>query len=145
MVSCIYKMSLYQKTKQKCAKLVEEKKNRMFCCLSVRDFEQKILINCVHIYKFWKTNNRNRKLMFFLWEKVYLLLIKQNKTKPVYATVLILILYSIWVHIESPKHNMICLKSPKSIWFAILSPNHWLKILSYVNFSILIHYLISCF
>jgi len=32
----------------RCAKLVEEKNDRMFRCLSVRDFEQKILINSVH-------------------------------------------------------------------------------------------------
>jgi len=32
----------------RCAKLVEGKNDRMFRCLSVRDFEQKILINSVH-------------------------------------------------------------------------------------------------
>jgi len=36
-------MSLY-KVHTKCAKLVDEKKNRLFCCASVRDFEPKILI-----------------------------------------------------------------------------------------------------
>jgi len=36
---------------------------------------------------------------------------KQNK---VFVTVLIVILYSIRVHIESPNYKMICLKSPKS-------------------------------
>ena len=33
----------------KCAKLVDEKNNRLFCCVSVRDFEPKILIKGVHL------------------------------------------------------------------------------------------------
>ena len=39
LVSCMYKMQLYQKIKQNV--LAEEKNNRIFCCLSVRDFEHK--------------------------------------------------------------------------------------------------------
>ena len=45
-------------------------------------------------------------------------IIKQKKQKKVYVTVLLFILYSIWVHVESPKYKMICLKSPKSSEFA---------------------------
>jgi len=40
-------MSLHLKVYTKYAKLVDEKKNRMFCC--VRVFEPKILIKGVHL------------------------------------------------------------------------------------------------
>jgi len=33
----------------KCAKLVDKKNNRLFCCVSVLDFEPKILIKGVHL------------------------------------------------------------------------------------------------
>ena len=62
---------------------------------------------------------------------------KQNK-----ITVLLFVLYSMWVHVESPKYKMICLKSPKSSEFAIKKKNSGQKsltmlILSYFNnFSI---------
>ena len=36
----------------------------------------------------------------------------------VYVTVLLLILYWIWVHVESPKYKIIYFKSPKSSEFA---------------------------
>ena len=42
----INRMSLHKKLK---AKLVDEKNNRLFCCLSVRDFEPKILIKCTNL------------------------------------------------------------------------------------------------
>jgi len=45
-------------------------------------------------------------------------IVNLKKQKKVYVTVLI-ILYSKGVHIESQKYKMICLKSPKSSWFAI--------------------------
>ena len=35
-------------------KLVDEKYNRLFCCLSARDFESKILIKGVHLTNFEK-------------------------------------------------------------------------------------------
>jgi len=38
-----------QNVHTKCAKLVDEKKNQLFCCLSVRDFELKILFKGVHL------------------------------------------------------------------------------------------------
>ena len=42
-----------------------------------------------------------------------------KKQKKVYVTeLLFIILYSMWVHVESPKYTMICQKSPKSIAFA---------------------------
>ena len=84
----------------------------MFCCPSVRDLEQKILINCVHFYKFWK--NGSLESWYFSYEKSGIHILNLKKQKKVYVTVLILILYSIWVHKESPKYKMICLKSPKS-------------------------------
>ena len=43
-----------------------------------------------------------------------------KKHKQVYVAVLILTLYSIWVHIESSKYKMIGINSPKSSWFAII-------------------------
>ena len=45
-----------------------------------------------------------------------------KKQKKVYVTVLF-ILYSIEVHVYSPKYKMICLKSPKSSEFAIFLTN----------------------
>jgi len=33
----------------KCAKLVDEKNIRLFCCIRVRDFEPKLLIKGVHL------------------------------------------------------------------------------------------------
>ena len=41
-----------------------------------------------------------------------------KNAKKVYVTILPFILYSIWAHVESPKYQMICLKSPKSSEFA---------------------------
>ena len=72
-------------------------------------------------YKFWK-NIFDRKLIFFLRRKVYISLIwkkRQNK----YVTLLIFILYSIWVNVESLNYKMSCLKSAKSSEVAIFSTN----------------------
>ena len=52
-----------QKVHTKCAKLVDEKNNRLFCCLSVHDFEH-IDQSCTS-YKYWK-KKFYRKLIFFL-------------------------------------------------------------------------------
>jgi len=41
-------MNIVQKVYTKCAKLVETN-NRLFCCISVRDFEPKLLIKGVHL------------------------------------------------------------------------------------------------
>jgi len=38
-----------QKVNTICEKLVDEKNDRLFCCVSVRDFEPKILIKGVHL------------------------------------------------------------------------------------------------
>jgi len=46
-----------------------------------------------------------------------------KKPKKVRVTVLLFILYQIWVHVESQKYKMICLKSPKSSEFAIILTN----------------------
>ena len=43
-----------QKVYTKCAKLVDEQNNRLFCCLSDRDFEPNILIKGVHLTHFEK-------------------------------------------------------------------------------------------
>jgi len=55
-------MSLHKKVYTKCAKLVDDKNNRPFCC--VRDLEPKILIKGVHLIK--KIKLFDRKLIFFL-------------------------------------------------------------------------------
>ena len=38
-----------QKVHKKCAKLVDEKNDQLFCCLCVHDFEPKILFKGVHL------------------------------------------------------------------------------------------------
>ena len=57
-----------------------EKNDQLFCCLSVRDFELKILFKGVHL--------TNSEKMFD--RKLYCL----SKKKYIYVTVLLLILYS---------------------------------------------------
>ena len=42
-------MSICTKVHTKCAKLVDEKNNQLFCCLSVRDLELKIIFKGVHL------------------------------------------------------------------------------------------------
>ena len=50
-------------------------------------------------------------------------IVKLKKQKEIYVTVLLFILYAIWVHVESPNYKMSCLKSPKSSEFSIFSTN----------------------
>ena len=108
-------MSLLEKVQTKCAKLVNQTNYRLFSCLSVRDFVPKILIKIVHLTKLlWKKCSIER--WFFSYaERLFI--------EKVHVTVLLFILYSIWVHLESPKYKMICLKSPKSSEFAIRLTN----------------------
>ena len=54
------------------------------------------------------------------------------KKKNVYVTVLLFILYSIWVHVSSPKYKMICLTSPKSSQFAIFVNKQCSKIINII-------------
>ena len=81
-----------------------------------------------------------------VWKKVDIFLMRKDihivnqKSKKGICHVLILILCSIWVHTESPKYKLICIKSPKSSWFAIFSQKLWPRIFNYVNFSILKKY-----
>ena len=44
-----YKDIVAQNIHTKCAKIVDAKNNWLFCCLSVHDFEPKILIKGVHL------------------------------------------------------------------------------------------------
>ena len=53
----------------KCAKLVDEKNDQLFCCHSVRDFELKILFKGVHLTNSEKLFDR----------KLYCLSKKYNK------------------------------------------------------------------
>ena len=102
---------------KKCAKLVDEKYDQLFSCLSVRDFEPKIFIKDVHLINFEK--NCLIESWFFLMKKgIHSVYIKKIPKK-VYITILLFILYSIGVHEENPKYKMVCLKSPNSSDFAI--------------------------
>ena len=86
----------------------------------------------VHCYTFW--NNCSIESSYFFYEKRHTYCLSKQ-AKKVYVTILLLILYSIWVHVVSPEYKMICLNSPKSIWFAIFSPTLGPRILNYLNFS----------
>ena len=94
------------------------------CCVSVRDFEPKILITGVHL-----TIKKNNCLIESFFQKKGIHIINPKKQKKVYATILLFILYSICVHVESPIYKMICLKSPKSSKFAIFVTNSGQKFL----------------
>jgi len=63
-----------------------------------------------------------------------------KKAKNVYVTVLLFILYSIWVHVESPKYKMICLSSSKSSEFAIVLTNSGQKAITMFISSCLNNY-----
>ena len=62
------------------------------------------------------------------------------ESKKVYVTVLLFILYSIWVHVERLKYKMICLKSSE---LATSFNKQWSKILNYVDFIIFNKYSID--
>ena len=57
------------------------KKNRLFCCLSVRDFEPNILIKGVHLTCFEKKPTFDRKLIFSYEERHTYCLSKKAKDK----------------------------------------------------------------
>ena len=57
-------VNLKQKIHTKCAKLVDEKKYQLFYCLSVRDFEPKILFKGVHLTNSEK--NVRQKAIFII-------------------------------------------------------------------------------
>ena len=84
------------------------KKNQQFCCVSVRDFEPKILIQSVHITNLKKTLF-DRKLIFSYEE------IQKKYMSPYYF--LFYTEYEFMI-VESPKYKTICLNSPKSSEFA---------------------------
>ena len=124
LVVCINRMPLHT-VYTTCAKIVDERNNRLFCCLSDRDFEPRILLKGVHLTKIEKK---------CLWRKVYKLLSRKAKMymSPYYC----FFLYSVWVHVENQKYKMIYLKSPKSSEFAIIFNKQWSNILIYVYFII---------
>jgi len=49
-------MSLHKKVYIKRGKLDDDKNNRLFCCVSVRDFEPKILTKGVNLTNFKKNS-----------------------------------------------------------------------------------------
>ena len=55
-------MSLHKNVHTKRAKLVDEKNDQLFCCLSVHDFQLKILFKGAHLTKFWRKKMVNRKV-----------------------------------------------------------------------------------
>ena len=64
--------------------VIAQKNNRLFCCLSFRDFEPKILIKGIHTKKFL---NVQKKVDFFLMKKgVHIM--NQKEQNKVYVTVL---------------------------------------------------------
>ena len=75
---------------------------------------------------------------------VYIMFIEKSKTN-VYVTVLLFILVSIWVHVESPKYKMVCIKSPKSSEFAKWINTQCSKILYYVDIIVANNCPIDCF
>ena len=48
----------------KCAKLVDEKNDQLFCCHSVRDFELKILFKGVHLTNSEKKCSKERYIVY---------------------------------------------------------------------------------
>ena len=113
------------------------KNNRQFCCVSVHDFEPNIWSK-VYILQIKFKKMFDRKSIFFLWRKIYINIIMNQKKKKDMSPYYFFILYSIWVHVESPKYRTICLKSPtKSSELAICFKNSGQKSLSM--------YISSCF
>ena len=75
---------------------------------------------CVNLTNFKK--NCSIESWFFSYEERYTYY-ESKIAKKVYVTVLLFILYSIWVHVESLKYKMICRKTPKSSEFAMFLTN----------------------
>ena len=46
----------------KCAKLVDEKNDRLFCWVRVRDFEPKLLIKGVHMYYYESKKAKKKRI-----------------------------------------------------------------------------------
>ena len=90
--------------------------------ISVRDFEPKTLIKGVHLTQILKKKNCSKNIS---WRRVYIYIyiVNLKKQKKSICHWLLFIPYSIWVHVESPKYIMICLKSPKSSEFDIVLAN----------------------
>jgi len=84
-------MSLHT-TFVQCAKIVDEKNNRLFCCLSDRDFEPNILIKGVHLTNFEEKNLFDRKMIFFEERYTYRLS-KKAKTSKCHRTTMFYIHY----------------------------------------------------
>ena len=84
---------------------------------------------------FWKKTCLIKVDFFLLKKGIHVVYLK--KQKEVYVTVLLFILYAIWVHVERSKYKMVCIKSPKSSEFALVLINSGHKSLTYnVDFII---------
>ena len=73
------------------------------------------------LHKFW----RKKTVRKISHEEgyIYIYIVNLKKQKKSICHWLLFIPYSIWVHVESPKYIMICLKSPKSSEFDIVLAN----------------------
>jgi len=67
---------LHKKFQTKCAKLVDEKNDQLFCCHSVRDYELKILFKGVHLTNSEKMFDRKLDCLLKKKRKLYCLLKK---------------------------------------------------------------------
>ena len=102
-----------------------EQNNRLFWCVSVRDFEPNIMIKGVHLTNF-ETNCLIEN--WFYSNEEWFTFYESKIAKQVYTTVLLFILYSIWVHVERPKYKMSCylLQKKSSIMFISSCCNNYL-------------------
>ena len=48
----------------------------------------------------------DRKLIFFLWKKVYMYKLWIQKSEEMFISLYYFLFYSQWVHVESPKYKM---------------------------------------
>ena len=93
----------------KCATLVYENNNRLFCCASVREFEPNILIKGVHPTNFEKKTVR-QKVDFFLTKKgTHIVNLKKVKTDSCHRTTF----YSIFNMSSSRKPEVYTKDLPK--------------------------------
>ena len=105
---------MHKKFTQMCKTIVDEKNKCSWFraenidqrCTSYTNFEKKTVRKISHEEGY-----------------IYIYIVNLKKQKKSICHWLLFIPYSIWVHVESPKYIMICLKSPKSSEFDIVLAN----------------------